>query len=231
MKKISLSLIVLATVLSINPSILAKEPFGREIKNEVKENIKEKKKGLINKVKNFVKKNLRFDARIKGTISAKNDNSLTISGDNVTYQINITDKTQLLLKFGGKSSLAEYSVGDQVIVFGKFTDDSKTTIDAKVIRNLSIQKRWGAFIGNVTAKNADNFVINTVARGSLTVYVGSAKFINRKEEAIAYADVQVGHRVMIKGIWDKTLNQITAVEKVKDFSLPVIVTPTPSPGL
>lgn len=236
MKKISLSLIVLASVLSVTPSVLAGSPFRRIVKNQIKEavqkrteQIDDKREGFIDKVKDFVKKNLRFEARIKGKISAKNDNNLTIVGDGgITYQVNITDKTQLLKKFGGKSNLGEYSVGNEVMVFGKFTDETKKVIDARVIRDLSIQKRWGAFIGNVTVKKADSFVINTVARGNLTVYVDSAtKFINRKEEIITYTDVQVNHRVMVKGVWDKTLNQVTETEKIKDFSLPVIVTMTP----
>ena len=55
--------------------------------------------------------------------------------------MNITEKTQLRRHFGGKSSLSESSVGDEVNVIGRYTDETKSTIEAALIRNKSIQKR------------------------------------------------------------------------------------------
>lgn len=244
MKKISLGIVVLATFLTIVPSALALTPLRREIKNTIRETVKEGKKeslsqantnkdvkeiriGLLDKVKSFMKKNLQFEARVKGEITVIGSNNFSLTGDDGTFQVNITNKTKILRKFGGKSSLIEYSVGDEVVVFGKFTDDTKLVINAKTVKNNSIQKRWGAFFGKVTIHNSDNFVIETLERGSQTVYFGEAKFVNRKEVSITYNDVKVGDRVRVKGIWDKTLNKINEVNQVKDFSLPVIA-PTPT---
>jgi hypothetical protein len=234
MKKISLNLIILTIVLTIVPSTFALSPlrgenrisitpgeFRKEIKKEVKEKIENK--GLLDKVKNFLKKNLRFEARVKGKITAIGTNSFSINGDDGTFQINITDKTQILRKFGGKSNLSEYSVGDEVMVIGKFTDDTKTAIDAKVIRNLSIQKRRGAFFGTVLTKETNSFTMQTLKLGVQTIYFDSAKFIKRNEETMTYADLKLGHRVRIKGVWDKTLNEIREVNQIKDFSIPVII--------
>ena len=241
MKKILLSLIIITTVLAITPSVFAfretvKEgkkdslspaAIREEVRGNIKEDVKERKEGLLDKVKDFMKKNLRFEARVKGKITAIENNNFSLTGDDGTFQINVTGKTQLLMKFGGKSNLSEYSVGNEVMVIGKFTDETKTTIDAKVIRNLSIQKRRGAFFGKVTAVNNDNFVMTTIERGTQIVYFGTAKFVNRKEINIAYGDVKVGDRVRVKGVWDKTLNKINEVTQVKDFSIPVVV-PTPT---
>jgi len=234
MKKISLNLVILTIVLTVVPSTFALSPlrgenrisitpgeFRKEIRKEVKEKIENK--GLLDKVKNFLKKNLRFEARVKGKITVIGSNNFSLSGEDGTFQVNITDKTKILRKFGGKSSLSEYSVGDEVMVIGKFTDETKITIDAKVIRNLSIQKRRGAFFGKVTVKNTDNFVMETLERGKQTVYFGTAKFVKRNEEAMTYADLKLGDRVRVKGVWDKTLNQITEVDQVKDFSIPVVI--------
>ncbi|MFA6533534.1 MAG: DUF5666 domain-containing protein [Patescibacteria group bacterium] len=236
MKKISLSIIVLVSFLTIAPSVLALTPLRREIKNEIKEekkeasgpafngdDTKEIKNGLLDKVKNFMKKNLKFEARVKGKITIIGENTFTIVGEDGTFQVNITDKTKLLRKFGGKSLLNEFSVGDEVMVFGKFTDDTKLIIDAKTIKNNSIQKRFGAFFGKVTVKNSDNFLIQTLERGVQTVYFGTAKLVDRKEISIVIDDVKVGDRVRVKGVWDKTLNKITEVIQVKDFSIPIVV--------
>ncbi|MDO9028119.1 MAG: hypothetical protein Q7U68_04570 [Candidatus Roizmanbacteria bacterium] len=234
MKKISLSLIILTIVLTVVPSIFALSPlrgenrisitpgeFRKEIRKEVKEKIENK--GLLDKVKNFLKKNLRFEARVKGKITIIRSNNFSLSGEDGTFQVNITDKTKILRKFGGKSSLSEYSDGDEVVVFGKFTDDTKLIIDAKTIRNNSIQKRRGAFFGTVLTKGTDSFTIQTLKLSIQTVYFGSAKFVKRNEEAMTYADLKLGHRVRVKGVWDKTLNEIREVNQIKDFSIPVIV--------
>lgn len=245
MKKISLSIIILVTFLlvtflTVTPSVLALTPLRREIKNEIKETIKEEKKeasgpalngkdikeiknGLLGKVKDFLKKNLQFEARVKGKIAMIGSNNFSLSGDDGTFQVNITDKTKILRKFGGKSSLSEYSIGDEVVVFGKFTDDTKLIIDAKTVKNNSIQKRFGAFFGKVTIKNNDNFIMETAERGTQTVYFGTAKFVDRKEVNISYTDIKAGDRVRVKGVWDKTLNKISEVNQIKDFSIPVVV--------
>jgi hypothetical protein len=239
-------LIVIVVLVSVaTPSVLASSPNRNEIRNTIKENFKEVRKeasntavdgddvreiknGLLEKVKNFVKKNLKFEARVKGKITIIGENIFTITGDDGTFQVNITDKTKLLRKFGGKSSFGEFSVGDELMVFGKFTDETKSIIDAKTIKNNSIQKRFGAFFGKVTTKNTDNFVIETEERGIQTVYFGNAKFVQRNETVMIYADLKVGDRVRVKGVWDKTLSKITEVIQIKDFSIPVF-TPTKTP--
>lgn len=203
---------------NIPPGQIRKEIKDAKISGEPGEGM-----GILNRVKNFIKKNFKFGARIQGTILSIGTNSLSEKGnDGKTYQINISATTNLIREFGGKSSLTEFSVGDKIMVFGKFTDSSQTTIDANTVRNLSIQKRWGVFFGNVTVINSDNFIMSTVERGTQTVYFGTAKFVNRKEVAITYGDVKVGDRVRVKGVWDKTLNKINEVTQVKDFTLPVV---------
>lgn len=244
MKKISLSVIVLVTFLTVTPSALASVQNNNTIRNtvreiikegknegsspatirqEIREETKEMKANFLDKVKNFMKKNLRFEARVKGKITVIRENNFTISSEDGTFQVNITDNTKILRKFGGKSSLSEFSVGDEMMVFGKFTDDTKSIIDAKTVKNNSIQKRFGAFFGKVTVKNTDNFVMETAERGSQTVYFGTAKFVDRKEMTITINDIKIGDRVRVKGVWDKTLSKITEVIQVKDFSIPIII--------
>ncbi|PIZ67568.1 hypothetical protein COY12_01605 [Candidatus Roizmanbacteria bacterium CG_4_10_14_0_2_um_filter_33_96] len=240
MKKISLGIIVLATFLTVISPAIALTPLRNEIRKTIRETVKEEKKegsnpagikedvkeirmGLLDKVKNFMKKNLKFEARVKGKITVVGSNNFSLNGDDGTFQVNINDKTKFLRKFGGKSSLGEYSVGDEVIVFGKFTDDTKLIIDAKTVKNNSIQKRFGAFFGKITVKNIDNFIMETAERGTQTVYFGTAKIVNRKETNITLSDIKVGDRVRVKGVWDKTLSKIAEVIQIKDFSIPVVI--------
>jgi len=183
----------------------------------------------MERVRNLVKKNLRFEARIEGKITLIEDMVITVNNEDGDFKVNVTEKTKLVRRFGGKSELSEFSVGNEVNVIGKYTDESKSTIDAVLIRNKSVQKRWGAFIGEVTDLNTDNFVIKTVNRGDQTVYFAGAKFVNREEKAITYSDIKIGDRVRVKGMWDRELNKLTEVDQVKDFSNPVKLTQSPKP--
>lgn len=238
MKKISFLLLVLSTALILAEPSHATTSFGQNvreivkegrqegaspaaIRQEVKQEVKERNESLFDRVKNLVKSRLRFDARITGTITSIDGNKLMVqSNDGKTYQVNVISGANLVRRFGGRSTLAEFAVGNTVHVFGKFTNDEKTVIDAKMIRNASVQKRWGAFIGEVTVKNTDNFTFKSVGRADQTAYIKGANFVNRRGEAITYTDIAVGHRVRVKGMWDRSSNQISEVDQVMDFSIP-----------
>ena len=203
--------------ITANPSI---KPW------QIRKEMKEEKKDLIKEIRNQIKekvKALRFDTRLTGKITEIGGNYIRISDnkDGKTYQVNITEKTQLRLHFGGKSSLSEFSVGDEVNVIGRYTDETKLTIEAALIRNKSIQKRWGVFFGAVLSKEGTVLTIKTVNRADLKVnIVNSTKLINRREQVITLNDIQVGHRIRVKGVWNKDLKEIKETDEVKDFSLP-----------
>jgi hypothetical protein len=195
-----------------------------EIRNEVRE----QNKVLLEQIKNQVKEKLqalKFNARITGKINEIGENHIKVSDnrDGKIYQVNMTEKTQLRRRFWGKSSLSEFSVGDEVNVIGRFTDETKTTIDAVLIRNLSIQRRWGVFFGEVLSKEGSVLTIKTIGRGELKVYLtNSTKLVNRRGETITLNDIQVGHRIRVKGVWNKDLKEIKETEEIKDFSLPAV---------
>src|SRR3989338_9040176 len=227
MKGLVLNLLLISVILFL-PSIAIAQPRRLQqalIRNKIKEirqEMKQEKKTLLEEFKAKIKSIRQSVAKIIGAeVTEKSGASLNVLKDNKVYTINTDSRTQIRRHYWGKSSFDEISVGNKVNIHGIFTDDSKTTILASLIRDLSIMKRHGVFLGDVTVKNSDNFVINSKQRGDQTVYfTGSTKFVKRNEEAMIYADLQLSHRVRIKGIWDKTLNQITETVQVKDFTLP-----------
>ena len=216
-----------------------KKEFLEEMKNkrkEILEQTKEKKKNILDEIKDKLK-SMRFGARITGNLKLIEGNSLTITaGEGKIYTVNVTDNTKLRRKFWGDTKLSEFSVNDKLHVVGKWTDDAKTKIDAYLIRNLSIQKRWGVFFGTVTQTNSDNLVLETSSRGKQTVYFGTAKLVNRKNEGIKIDEIQTGHKIRAKGVWDSANDKIIEVTHIMDFSLPTIpvknptstLTPTPT---
>lgn len=144
--------------------------------------------------------------KINGTVSAIGATSITV-GNTV---VNVSATTRLLRKYGALAKLSEFTVGDQVMVRGN------------VIRDLSIQKRRGVFVGNVTALTGTGFVLTPEKRPAQTVGVNLlTKYVDHGEKTISLSALKVGDKVMVKGLWDNKLNTITEVTFVRDYSLPL----------
>lgn len=206
--------------------------FDMRTRNASPEGREERREKIEQKVEKF-KNTVAMLNNVK--VTAKDATSLTVDNNGTSVKVNISDKTQLRRKFWGKSNISEFSVNDMVNVIGKWTDDTKTTVDARMIRNLSIQKRFGVFFGEIKSITGDTFVMTTIRRDDETVTIGSAKLINRKQETINKSDLTVGSKVRVRGLWDNVNKTITEVKEIKDFSLPVrpsgspVPTPTATP--
>ena len=169
----------------------------------------------------------------KGSVTAIEDSTtLTVlGGDGGIYHVLTDGKTQFRRRFWGKGSFAEIQVGDTVSVIGKWTDDTHTTIQATLVRDLSIQKFIGVFFGTVQSLTGSGWVMTTVNRGNQTVTASSAtKFTDRTGQPLTQSDVVAGHRVRVRGLWDRKNNTITEVTAVKDFSLPLAPAGTVAPA-
>lgn len=183
---------------------------------------------LIGKIKLAVGKRGWIE---KGTVTANSGTTLTITKGEITYTVNTDDKTNFKRKFGGKGQLSEISVNDMVNVLGKWQNEEKTQILATHIRDLSIQKRHATFFGTVKSKDDGTLILTTLKRGDQTVTIDSSstKLVNRKMEEIKMTDIQIGHRIRVKGIWDLTKKVVSEVTQIKDFSIPIQPSPTATP--
>lgn len=177
---------------------------------------------IRNALKKLVPQRTEFSATTLNSISGT---TLSVTANNTIYTVRTDGSTILLRKFGGKSALAEMSPGDVLNIIGKWTDSSQTIIQAKLIRDKSIQKRNGTFFGHVAELTSTGWTMTTEKRGIQTVTVSSStKFTDKREKAIFRVDVKIGDLVRVRGLWDDKLNTITLVSQVKDFSLPVKTT-------
>lgn len=239
---VAISLIVLSPLLAPvhaeegtpSPTQFRKE-WKQEIKNlrttikQEREDIKDDRKNLMQEVKDLKDTIVNVFAHVvNGTVSAINGTTLTITSGGKTITVNTDSKTKFRRHFWGTSTLAEITVNDKVNVYGKYTDKTHTTIQATMIRDTSIMKRFGVFVGDITSINGNTVVLKTEARGTQTVTLStSAKYTDRKGTVIAQVDLKTGHRVRVRGMWDTKNHTITQVTEVKDYSLPLVPTPTP----
>ncbi len=160
---------------------------------------------------------VKLNARITGALSNKGSNTLTVNG----VTINISSNTKLLRRFFGNSGLDEMQTGDTLSIVGQWTDANKTAINAKVIRDLSIQKVRAVLIGTINSISGNTIVLNTKSRGQQTVTVsGNTKYVNIKEQSITLTDLKVGERIRVKGVWDKNTKTMVEVTQIKDYGLP-----------
>lgn len=192
--------------------------------------------GLVKKLENKIEKRISKIELLpvflnNSVISSLGTNSLVVSHEGKTYTINIDAKTQLSRRFWGKMQFSEMQVGDKVNIVGRWTDDTKTALLASHIRDLSLQKRNGVFIGKVTAVTSASWTIDTPNRGTQTVtFSSTTKVTNRKGQSLKSSDVLVDHIIRVRGLWDKQANNITEVSAVKDYTLPLQPKASASPS-
>lgn len=221
------------TMSLMTPHAVFAETFkeSREEFREARKELREERKDLLGELREKSRdmlKKLSLSARamiLGGKITAKTETTLTVEKDGTHYTVHLVEDSKLRRRFGAKSDLAEFSVGNTVNVYGSWTDETKTAINARLIRNISIQKRFAVFVGQVKEILGSGWVMTTVSskRSDQTITVSSeTKFVNRKEEPITQGDIKVDHRVRVKGLWDSSTNTVTEVTHVKDFSLPVV---------
>ena len=150
----------------------------------------------------------------KAELKAIDGLQLTVVNKTTTYNVILSDKTTLRRKFGSRSNLAEFSVGDILQVFGRKVSD--TEVLAKLIRNTSIQKKHGTFLGTIESVNIESktFILKPVSRPLTTVIVNDATKIIERKSVKVFADLTVGMKVTAAGLWDMRKNTLAEVSKI-----------------
>lgn len=164
----------------------------------------------------------------KAKVIGVDDSSLTVEKEGISYTVLVGTfenycTTKIRRKYFGETEITEINIGHTVNIFGRLKTNSQNTIEACFIRDLSIEKRHGVIIGLVTATNSSGWTMTTKRdpRGTQTVIVSEdTKYINRKQETILQSDINIGHTVRVKGVWDQTTSTLEDIVQVKDFSLP-----------
>ena len=184
--------------------------------------IKLVKPNLIKKFDLIELKNINKRGELKNVrVTMIDAKGIIVDSEGVSIKVNLLTNTHFRRKFWGKSSVAEISVGDSINVVGKWANEGKTEINATLVRDLSIQKRFGVFFGTINKITDSGFVMTTIQIGEETVILDTtSKIINRQGGTQSVADIQVGHRIRVRGLWNSTTFTITEVTEVKDFSLP-----------
>jgi hypothetical protein len=209
-----------------NPFKRAEERVEARLENEATgSGVKERNENRVEeRLQKFIDKRAVLGI---GEVTAIDGVNLTVVKDGKTYTVITSEATRYSRKYWGGSDFEEIKVGHMILVIGKWADEEKTTVNALMIRNFSISKRYGVVFGNVNLMGDGTITITTVKGGKAIVSIGEADLVDRTEKEITTGDILTGHLIRVKGIMDTVANTITEVKQIKDFSVPE--NPSPSP--
>lgn len=206
--------------------------FTSSVLAESGRGLKKTERTGTSKVGERIKKN-ELKVKITGVITSLSENTLTVLSDGKSYSVVISQSTQetqgtiLKRRYLGRATFAQFSVNNKVKVMGTWANDDHSIIDASRIWNLSISKYRGAFVGIVQSIDSSTIVFDPVKKERHTAYLSATtKYLNRNQQIIALSDIKVGHKVRIRGTWDKSNKKVFDVINVVDMSLPPLPTKT-----
>lgn len=128
------------------------------------------------------------------------------------YVINIDAHTIILDNNRTNLSLSDLQIGDQLNIYGD-TIDNGQTLNADIVRDISIPAVPSTYNGKITQVNAD---------GSFVIQTNDGKTIT------AQSPIQVGAAVQLTGVLDRLKNVLTQVSSMyfgADKSTPPVPVP------
>lgn len=133
-----------------------------------------------------------------------------------SWVVKVGPGTEFTRRYGGASSLGEITVGDYVSFSGPLdSTQSVGMVNAKVVKDFSIQKVNTSFSGTVASVNASSttFVLTTKERGNIVVQVSNTTTIKKGSFNASFSDITVGQKISkTYGVWDTIAGTLAANE-------------------
>lgn len=149
-------------------------------------------------------------AMLRGTLKSVGTASITVTSWGGDWVVNIGSDAKLTRRFGGASNLSELQAGDNVQVNGSINQSAAWTVDAKTVKDNSIQARNADFTGTISGLSGSAFALATQSRGNVNVTVNSDAKITVNGATSTVAGLQNSMRVQVKGVWDRNQSTVMA---------------------
>lgn len=154
---------------------------------------------------------------LKSRFHEEGDVNNLIGSPGDTLDVSITDQTNVRRRYFGKALITEFSEGDRVQVIGRL-NESTGKLDAKVVRNASIQKLGVAHIvSTVASVDTTNNTLQAKPRSSettWTVKLASGAKVRKSGEEITLSDVHVGDKIRVSGVANRKTKTVEAKQVV-----------------
>jgi len=144
-----------------------------------------------------------------GTVTAVSDSGFTFTAHNdVVLDVDTSD-AKLVRIPRSVIVLADIQVGDRVFVTGT---KEGSTVTASVVYAQPANLKHALAKGTVTAISGSTLTVQSKKGASATVTADSETQITKDGELAAFADIGIGSRVKIFGLWDQILHVFTALK-------------------
>jgi hypothetical protein len=148
-----------------------------------------------------------------GTVTAVGTSSFDIKTSDGTILTVNTGTAKLQHPFGATIQLSDIKVNDKVQVKGTTNGNQ---IDAAIVVDSPENTHPAKAHGTVTAVNGNSFTLQSNHQGVVfTVNVNTnstTTFKSSSTSTTTIANVQVGSKVTVKGLWDEILNILNAIK-------------------
>lgn len=160
--------------------------------------------------------NSKFDKNpllTKAVVIGIAEDIFTVKAGEATYTIKATPQTRYQRSLGNKSYLSEISVGDALRIAGRRTGGA--SLEARVIRNLSISGAHALFSGSVKSVDVKSktFVLASKTKGDLRVPLANVR-LQQNKDVKTMDDLKAGANVVVFGIWNKKKASLTDVRRI-----------------
>lgn len=208
---------LLASFAAILPGALAKENDN----NSNEDNARKELKSIGSTLEVHIYDNgkvLVRGAKVTAVSGATVTATTAWGSTSLSWTVNTDSSTEFVRNFGGKSGVSEISAGNYISFNGDLViTASGLTVNAKTLKNWSVQKKNASFIGNVLSIGATSFVLKAEERGTVTVNVISSTSFTKSDSNAAFGDMRVGDKVLASGLFDNSLMTLVA-DKVKIYA-------------
>ena len=158
---------------------------------------------------------------VKGNLVSVSEDVLTVNTGSNQFDIEIDDKSKVISKYYSKIDPSDLKSGDLISIWGKWIDEAKTAIRAKLIRDLSKEIRKGVVNGIISNITSSSVIVTKANGKQFTVsFDDQTKIMNRKGELLQYTDLKNNDHVAVTGLVDHTNLTVTNTSKVRDLDLP-----------
>jgi len=150
----------------------------------------------------------------RAEILGLDQDSFQVLSDDRLYNIKIDSVIGLFSRWGWGLNLDDFATGNEVQIWGRQIDP--ITIEAKLIRNPSLQRFGSVILGTVRRVSGDgtSITVQSDDYGFLEVYLSHNSVIVNPQNYSGVYQLRMGDKVVVKGLLDKANSRVNEVSKV-----------------
>ncbi|MBU1038717.1 hypothetical protein KKC17_00545 [Patescibacteria group bacterium] len=155
----------------------------------------------------------------KAEVIGVDEGSLQVLSDDNLYTVKLGGIFGIYSRWWSGLTAQELATGHVMQILGRQVDND--LIEAKLARDISLQKKLSALLGTVEKYNepAGIIYLQTKMHGLVEVVLSSQTVIIDPKSVNQDKKIKVGKKLVVKGLWDKANSRMTEVNKIVLFHL------------